>query len=716
MNDAVQTKKICSAQSITMPSGGDVHLIPPPPKPCVTIVVHGVNDMAGCYERVERGLCQGLNERLDMPRTLPNGANNPGFLMPATYSLPADDDGKATNPDAVYYRRNFGASSNGCQPRSVVIPFYWGFREEEEKINKTKAHGQWEDRNGNRLDKTGTKEGGQFANATTNLPDMWGEGFNGYPFGILPLNFIGGNLTHPLYSATNRRYMVLAALRLAMLIKIIRKRYPNDTVNVVGHSQGTLLTLLAHAFLKDEGERPVDGVVMINSPYSLYQPNNEKAQKWLGQQTTGARIATLNGILQFISGNPNSNPALSSVTLKNCQGYGAIGGLGWTGSSSSQANIGGEKISFDERDNRGCTYLYFTPQDQTVGLGNVQGIGWQGIGDEIEGVPARKVLPHLFHQRIFTVRKRGGEKEKIGLHVPPYAYPLLLEGEETWEDTGFGLMDHSSRASLPQGASVMLTASLLPVPTEADFSADGSITAPGEDSKSGVYQIKDKLDPIDASIGVSNNGWRPKEAKNARQETMDEKIAFKYGRDTDSVKQARNEDKDASQKTSHVFVVRAQGNGMVLITRGETPYEARLRLQREYQEAQSFHSAIPNNPEHSRRVLAYDVAIGAGESVDDATFYAYLCRVADWRLNWRKTRGGANSQSDVDADLPDEVVETFYLQEDSKNRNLIDSTVTYRTGGTLPAIVGSTNLPSLVATQTWGGSKLGKSIRFGGPI
>ncbi|MBK5510348.1 T6SS effector phospholipase Tle3 domain-containing protein [Pseudomonas sp. TH15] len=712
MNDAVQTKKICSAQSITMPSGGDVHLIPPPPKPCVTIVVHGVNDMAGCYERVERGLCQGLNERLDMPRTLPNGANNPGFLMPATYSLPADDDGKATNPDAVYYRRNFGASSNGCQPRSVVIPFYWGFREEEEKINKTKAHGQWEDRNGNRLDKTGTKEGGQFANATTNLPDMWGEGFNGYPFGILPLNFIGGNLTHPLYSATNRRYMVLAALRLAMLIKIIRKRYPNDTVNVVGHSQGTLLTLLAHAFLKDEGERPVDGVVMINSPYSLYQPNNEKAQKWLGQQTTGARIATLNGILQFISGNPNSNPALSSVTLKNCQGYGAIGGLGWTGSSSSQANIGGEKISFDERDNRGCTYLYFTPQDQTVGLGNVQGIGWQGIGDEIEGVPARKVLPHLFHQRIFTVRKRNGEKEPVGKHVPPYVYLLRQDSEQPWEDTGLGFMDRIPNGSLDKGASVVLTAPQLPVPGDVNFSNDGVMTAPGEASKSGVYQMKDKLDPVDASIGVANGGWEPKNPRHAEAEIMEEALAFKYGQDIQSVEKARNEGKEASE-CAHVFAARAQGNGKVLITRGETPYQARIRLQGEdYSEALSFHSSIPNNPEHSRQVLAYDVAIGAGECVDEASFYAYLCRVADWRLDWAKTDGGANAQFQAENEDPDDSVDQHYQEEDGKNRELIDSTVAYRKTGTLPAI--SDTMPSLVATQTRTELRKGEPVRFGG--
>ena len=716
-------RTIASGTAITMPGGGDVHLFATPPKPCVTIVVHGVNDLAGCYERIERGLCQGLNERLGMEPevTGSKGVRNPGYLEPSGYSLPNDDDGQATNPDAMYYRRKFGASSNGGTTRSVVIPFYWGFREEEEHINKTSPHGEWLDRNNNRLDKAGTKEGGQFANATTNLPDMWGEGFNGYPFGIIPLNSLGGTLTHPLFSAAGRRYMVLAAMRLAMLMKIIRERYPNDTINVVGHSQGTLLALLAHAFLKDEGERPADGFVMLNSPYSLYQPNNDKVQKWLGQQTTEARIATLSGILKFIAKSPNPTPALPSLALNNRSHYGAIGGRKWTGAEACEAHINGENVRFNERDNRGSIYLYFTPQDQTVGLGNVQGIGWQGIGHQVDGQLAHKVLPPSFHQRIFTLRKRAGEKEKIGFHAPPYVYPLRLEGEKTWEDTGLGFFDRGGRAELKHDTHVTLTAPILPVHTVADFSTDGTITAPGDASPSGVYQVNDKLDPIDAAVALSNDkfvflepAWRPEDTNNARSETLDEQIAFKYGRDIDSVAKARNETKEPAQR-AHVFAVRALENGKVLVTRGETPYEARLRLQSEdFQTAQSFHSSIPNNPEHSRRVLAYDIAIGAGDSVDEVTFYAYLCRVADWRLDWEREDEVVVGQEDNEQLYPDEAVEAFYLLEESKNRELIDATVTYRTTGKLPEIVGRTPMPSLVATQTWGGRKLGKPIRFGG--
>ncbi|RCI70044.1 hypothetical protein DT376_36700, partial [Pseudomonas aeruginosa] len=151
---------------------------------------------------------------------------------------------------------------------------------------------------------------------------------NGKLFGFISLDWFGGTMTHPLFSAAGRKYMVLAAMRLAMLIKIIRKRYPDDTINVVGHSQGTLLTLLAHAFLKDDGVAPADGVIMLNSPYGLFEPLNEKLQGWSSQQTREARLATLKGILEFICGRRHPVPALSSVALRNCQGYGAIGGPG----------------------------------------------------------------------------------------------------------------------------------------------------------------------------------------------------------------------------------------------------------------------------------------------------------------------------------------------------------------------------------------------------
>lgn len=205
-------KEIGRASSITVPKGNDVYVPIGPNRPCVTILVHGVNDLAGVYADIEQGLCSGLNERLDLLTPGPLTGDNPGKLQAATYSLPTDDDGQAPNPDAIYYRRKFGTARRDADGMcGIVVPFYWGYREEESAIQKHEPHGEWLDRHGNRLDKAGTKEGGPFANATTTLPDMWGNGFNGKLFGFVSVDLLAGTATHPLLPAVNRRYMVLAA-------------------------------------------------------------------------------------------------------------------------------------------------------------------------------------------------------------------------------------------------------------------------------------------------------------------------------------------------------------------------------------------------------------------------------------------------------------------------------------------------------------------------
>ena len=196
---------------------------------------------------------------------------------------------------------------------------------------------------------------------------------------------------------------------------------------------------------------------------------------------------------------------------------------------------------------------------------------------------------------------------------------------------------------------------------------------------------------------------------------MDASQAFKFGRDNSSVEEALNEDKGMALR-AYVFTFREMNDGRVLVIRGETPYEARLRLQASHQVADSFHSSIPNNPEHSLRELAYDVAIGAGQSVDDVTFYAYLCRVRYWRLHWKVTDSGGYGGKDIEINIPDEAVERFCREEITISRELIDSTVMYRKAGCMLGLVTECHLPSLIANQTWGGAKIGKSIEFGGRV
>ncbi len=179
-------KVVATAYAITATDKGDKVVRLPLPLPCITILVHGVNDVGEAYDAQETGLCAGLNARLN--RTHELGPNGKPDLVPSSYAMPPatpDEkrkEGIMSDPDAVYFRRTSNRKS-----WSPVVSFYWGSSESDGSdpvthqpyIKKDNWHGQWTDRYGNRLDKNGSKNGGPFANATTNLNALWSDGFNG---------------------------------------------------------------------------------------------------------------------------------------------------------------------------------------------------------------------------------------------------------------------------------------------------------------------------------------------------------------------------------------------------------------------------------------------------------------------------------------------------------------------------------------------------------
>ncbi|HCE7024979.1 TPA: T6SS effector phospholipase Tle3 domain-containing protein [Pseudomonas aeruginosa] len=745
-------------RALVAPNATDAYVQKQQPKPCIVILIHGVNDLAGVYDTLETGICTGLNERLDHLLTK-RGERSPAALNPARYTSPKDDDGQAPNPDAVYYRRLATKGKYGGHSRSVVIPFYWGFREEEGRIQKQTTHGEWLDRFGNRLDKAGTKEGGAFANATTTLPDMFGRGFSGKVAG-LPANALFGSPDHPLFPAPSRLYMVLAAQRLAMLVKIIRAyQHPDgrsgtdDTINVVGHSQGNLITLLANAMLHDEGLRPIDGFVLMSPPYSLEETFFERRELGKAQQTTPARVKTLSNIIGFIGAHAHQTPSLADMA--DASKDSCIGGLRWSG-QQCETSIDGDKVSFSERDNRGSVFLYFSPQDQTVGMANVQGIGWQGVGENAsykifdpnasatsphspayqtradEGgyrkisVPALPELGKRFFQRVFTMREREGQGEKVG-KPPTYAYKLVGHGalgigERTWEGTELGTgRKIVANADFSAGQTVTIQAPALPVPFIPDFVADG--TTLGKTGSRGIKPVWTATDPIDASISITNGGI---DAHSTRvitlptdrlrgpelRRALEEKAPDLNDLSRNPYLAPRNSQWAADwHRVAHV---KPLGGGRYDAIFEESPNEARRRMMDApagSNEPVSFHSAIPMSARHSRRGVAYDLAIGQACSIDDEVFYAYLCRVADWRLAWEKRDETWRTQGATPGDEPDETVMQCYEAELEGNKELIAATSLYRSdkipppggplqgGGFLPKMTIDADYPNLVVWQ-----------------
>jgi pimeloyl-ACP methyl ester carboxylesterase len=507
------------------------------------ILVHGVNDVGTSYEAVENGLCAGLSERLR------------GDLRPAKYSnpKPGDSDKLEEDPDAVFYKRTVTKDT-----QSPVVPFYWGFREDKNFVQfgfKT-SHGQALDRYGNRLDKDYSKGGGTFANATSSLPEMWNRG-KSKALGILDI--AQQDATHPVLDNPGRLYMILAARRLAALITMIRDYHSDETVSIVAHSQGCMLSLLAQAFLLETGEkalqanaRPADTLILCNPPYSLfdetpwavkpvdfYSGSDAVMAKHYnllkGSQTLHARLTTLANIVSGVQKHKHALPPLSELpnTAKHC------------------GVVGGKWVADLDRDNRGKVYLYFSPEDMTVALANVQGIGWQGVpeyarGTEVAAKPfaltdedgeplaiaatitkaakvVRKPLAELgtgFFQRIFTLKRRpdfrSGPQVLIGPKVAPYDFVLRVKGEDDQAHTDVSdsvLSKHAVRARLPEQGNApsdasnderarfglrKITGEALPNPVHASM-GEGTFA----DAK-GRYGASEQVDQIDAAIAVTS--------------------------------------------------------------------------------------------------------------------------------------------------------------------------------------------------------------------
>ena len=655
------------------------------PLPGFVIIVHGVNDLGETYHAQETGICAGLNTRLD--RT---------DIKPAAYKLPPDrDDTSAAakaelhtvrdDADLVYYRRQ--PEPDGWSP---VIPFYWGYRAEKAEKGK---HGQFVDPDGNRVDINGAKEGGPFANATSNVVDMWADGFNKMILGFLSLNWVAGKPTHPLLHAAERRYMILGAQRLAAMIQMIRDRNPHAVINIVAHSQGCLLSLVAHAILKKKNIKPVDCLVMNNPPYSLEEPFIEQISQTHGhQQTTEARVTTLKNVLEFMTKSPQATPALATILdpKKNS---------GFTGLR--------ETANYADRDNRGRVFLYFCPEDLTVGLASMQGIGWQGVPDDKDGQPMLPNLGTRFHQRIWTMRERKGTTYKVGegsRHV------VLEKGETFWAFA----KDHSLRSELKEGTTRTLASGVdLPAPYMHNLKH-------GETKgHTGFLDVG----PIDAAIAVTNKGEEKTvdpttgDTKGLSREDLDDwrpisdEAMLSYG----DLKELEGKLNAGKAKDDQVEVTSAHriSGGKLHVNYKESDKAAQIRWQTQEVDLNSYHSGIVANPDHSQHVTAWDLAIGparicAAKSKaktyeawvhETRNFVVYLCAVADWRM----------VPDDLTAARKKPALKEFFA-EDAAHQELLDATALYYWKGHLPKALPKPEELPLLARQTVRDRSLGRPV------
>lgn len=588
--------------------------------PGVVIFLHGVNDPGASYESVETGLCQGVNERLDRPDLK---AGRYGAAYRVAKDTPAEErseDHKATldDPDTFLYKRD----ADDPKTRSLMIPFYWGYRAEPGEIRRDKnddpfkLRDQYQDVFENRLDRHFAKGGGFFTNATNNLLEMYGPGFDDYiRYGLQP----SLPNTQWMGEGPHRRYFVFAATRLAMLVSEIRRVSPDETITIMGHSQGTLITLLAQAMLIDKGQRCADTIIMVDTPYSVLPRATPK-----GHDT----LATLINIVTAVTQAPHAQPPLSA--LRDSKTYGGRTGPKWSPMQGSRKDKVGNLTVFPERDNRGKVYLYFCPQDTTVALDKMEGIGTYGVPNALpDGKPAMKALQSLrFYQRMWTKRHRNGEPVLVGQAIQQTL--LRAEGEPRYPG-GWTIPSAASQAPMINGHERLINAEPLSPPHAPQLFGGEAVT--GTPTQAGL----DSPDDVSICAALGNPSarfrWVPERTIRNRVNLTKERVQWNAG------KEPGDQTRDMQIKP---LPGRAIGLGAdrYVIYREETPNEIKARLSIDPKEmvANSYHSAVLRSPENHRWVTAMDIAIGQAHSLDDPDMREVLVAIANWRIGKKDFR------------------------------------------------------------------------------
>ena len=469
------------------------------PLPCVVILIHGVNDVGEAFENQDKMICEGLNRRLGRKDLKPNkwrwAQTSADDFSPRIQMLPE-------------WQENDGQIKPPLKPKTVkhksyspIIPFTWGYRPVDEETYKQEQiayykrlqdsnvkdpelpyDSYWIDRNyhlktenievnklncdkfGNWIDYLYRRNGGPFANATTCIPDMYGPGMAG---------FLGsaGELATPKgarsYLNPHRIYYAFAAHRLAKLIKKIRKDTEEQDIpiNIVAHSQGTIITMLANLILANDKDKPLpaDCVILAHSPYAFEPTLAEIVSKDLcmGVQSQYGREQTfINFVdqlhkLQKDRRSKKFKPedliekGIINTTVDPNEIYTQADG------TKKQYDRLGDDVELFYRDNFGKVYQYFSPNDHVVSLWNVQGMGWQGIPDNI----FKQCKHQNLKQRIFSHGHIVGNNTKNKKVKIPL---ILIEVQEKDYPSYISVKDYQQRRGAKTYYGVNIPVVLLP--------------------------------------------------------------------------------------------------------------------------------------------------------------------------------------------------------------------------------------------------------------
>ncbi|CAB3760320.1 T6SS effector phospholipase Tle3 domain-containing protein [Paraburkholderia solisilvae] len=570
------------------------------PLPCIVIAIHGVNDDGQFFPVLDRHICEGLKKRLGRDDLFPH-------------------EWETWTPESKVPLLE-PASASACltriaeEGRSPLIPFHWGYRpvdhptyqqDQQRYLAQLDAHNRNpdlpystyyreqqarfknRDNLGNWLDEAQAKEGGPFANATTNLVDMWGPGANGALFDAAAMGKrTFGDTSSPMYPSPHRIYYVHAARRLADLIIQIRQHehVGPDTINIIAHSQGTEIAMLANFLVSEATLRPADCVIMCNSPYGL-DPTQMELRLPGKHQSREARVQTLANFVRLMY--ENRRPASPERVVATAVAKRAA----WDNPDHA-------------RDNFGHVYNYFCPQDTVVSLPNIQGIGWQGVDAEAKQAIDDVVKAPGFFQRVFSdghVVGKGPETFRFG-----GSGEALVAGMFTGRD-------RSREIDGPKLPETYIFHTQSNDPPHADHLGEHLAgTALAQEGGEKLLRLVDVRTGTE-SVPVVAYPARGPEANTSQVQTQLAATGYR----------------NPLLKAWYVGIP-ASGSQQYLVERYETSDEAVARLGKRTA-TWSQHSAITLHTETIEKCMAYDLAIGLCAAFDNDKLWWDLLRRADWR-------------------------------------------------------------------------------------
>jgi len=668
------------------------------PLPGVVIFVHGVNSDGEWYSETEEGLCQGLNDRLARnSENLKFDGKVGGQLSPTKYLSELTDAG-FINPDM-----NAKTFMGGDDTFSPVIHFRWGYKGSPLELQ---AFG-----NGIYLNEEDYWGGGPFANGCTALADLWGEGLMERLFLWLNIQHLNPANERQVYSCPPRPYYVLAALRLARLVESLRKKQADVPITIVCHSQGNMIGMaaafLGDTLVKDAGV--ADTYVLCNAPYSLIESNG--TEQWTerymsakdgsrGRVSSEARKDTLAAFFALIGGRKSKEQAVKRVDdrmANEAHGFTAkvdrdqygykgstygrvtlycnphdqvissspVQGIGWRGMSADEIDKCKGQEVFSQRvfaqgflvgKNKGPVPVQKVPPGPQAAPGAENRKGelrddydyWADHWRPVE--PGNKDFwyPNSIAANYSLNKGLESNENKSGWNIRSLVSALMTI--VSWPIIKLGLSVHKLPINEfpPKVWKIPLTAPNLPLPfmpRSKRFGISSDHFDQGYDS-TGESRNKDaKQDgPLAGDRTIPKGGKDEREDSDAAKGSSESQAAMSYEMHAQVRMQAKRENKYANDAK---------------VTEEDSPETASAGYKKWHDKQiktilddnldahATDHSTIMTNGEHARKALAYDVAIGNCDILEEDL---HALRVA---ADWRFLKG-------LEKDDPNKVFEEYF--------------------------------------------------------